>query len=376
LANISGWARSRIFAAAAKPGSLFLLLFFVSLRAFGGVVTLAWDVESAPVVGYMIYYGPTAGSYSSKIDVGNKTSYTVSGLAEGATYHFAATAYDAAHTESGFSNDAVAVVPYGTPVAQFSASTTAGPAPLSLNFLNASTGSITSYAWDFGDGTTSTGQAPIHVYGAAGVFTVKLTVTGPGGSNTQTRSNYLTVTTPPSAPVAQFTGSPTSGVAPLAASFANSSTGSITSYAWDFGDGATSTLANPSHSYAAAGVYTVKLNVTGPGGSNTQTRSNYLTVTTSSAPVAQFIGRPSSGVAPLAVSFVNTSTGSMTSYAWDFGDGATSTAASPSHSYAVAGVYTVTLKVTGPGGSNMMTRTDYVSVSSAKKGKCSRNRNC
>ena len=290
MANISGWARARIFAAAAKPGSLFLLLFFVTVRAFAGVVALAWDPATAPVVGYMIYYGPAAGSYSSKIDVGNRTSYTVSGLAEGATYHFAATAYDAAHAESGFSNDAVAAVPYGTPVAQFSASTTSGPAPLSLNFLNASTGSITSYAWDFGDGTSSTDQAPIHVYAAAGVFTVKLTVTGPGGSNTQTRSNYLTVTTPP-APVAQFTGSPTSGVAPLAVSFANSSTGSITSYAWDFGDGATSTLASPSHSYAAAGVYTVKLTVTGPGGSNTQTRSNYLTVTTPSAPVAQFTVR-------------------------------------------------------------------------------------
>ena len=176
--------------------------------------------------------------------------------------------------------------------------------------------------------------------------------------------------------MAQFTGSPTSGVAPLAVSFANSSTGSITSYAWDFGDGATSTLASPSHSYAAAGVYTVKLTVTGPGGSNTQTRSNYLTVTHRRRRWPSSSAGPASGVAPLAVSFANSSTGSITSYAWDFGDGATSTAASPSHSYAAAGVYTVTLKVTGPGGSNMMTRTDYVSVSSAKKGKCSRNRNC
>ena len=60
--------------------------------------------------------------------------------------------------------------------------------------------------------------------------------------------------------------------------FTNSSTGNITSYAWTFGDGGYSTAASPSHIYAAAGVYTVSLTVTGPGGSNTQTRSNYVTV--------------------------------------------------------------------------------------------------
>ncbi len=145
-----------------------------------------------------------------------------------------------------------------------------------MAFTNTSTGSITSYAWTFGDGGTSTAASPSHIYAAAGVYTVSLTVTGPGGSNTQTRSNYVTVTT--AAPVAQFTGSPTFGVAPLTVAFTNTSTGSITSYAWTFGDGGTSTAASPSHVYAAAGVYTVSLTVTGPGGSNTQTRSNYVTV--------------------------------------------------------------------------------------------------
>ena len=86
----------------------------------------------------------------------------------------------------------------------------------------------------------------------------------------------MTVTT--AAPVAQFTGSPTSGTSPLTVAFTNTSTGSITSYAWTFGDGGTSTAASPSYTYAAAGVYTVSLTVTGPGGSNTQTRNNYVTV--------------------------------------------------------------------------------------------------
>ena len=146
-----------------------------------------------------------------------------------------------------------------------------------MSFSNTSTGTITSYAWDFGDGGSSTAAAPSHSYAAAGTYTVSLTVTGPGGSNTQTRSNYVTVNA--AAPVAQFTGSPTSGMAPLTVSFSNTSTGTITSYAWDFGDGGSSTVASPAHGYVAVGRYTVSLIVTGPGGSDTKTFNNYVRVT-------------------------------------------------------------------------------------------------
>ena len=164
-------------------------------RAFAGTVTLAWDPVNSPLVaGYMVYYGPAAGNYTSSIDVGNTTSYTVPSLVEGTTYHFATTAYDAAHSQSGYSNDVSATVPSSAPVAQFSASTTSGPAPLAMNFLNTSTGTITTYAWTFGDNTTSGNQNPAHVYMSAGSYTVSLTVTGPGGSNTKTISNYITVT--------------------------------------------------------------------------------------------------------------------------------------------------------------------------------------
>jgi len=80
-------------------------------------------------------------------------------------------------------------------------------------------------------------------------------------------------------PVAGFTGAPTSGTIPLAVSFTDASTGSITSRSWTFGDGGTSTAVSPSHTYTAAGTYTVSLTVTGPGGSNTLTRTNYITAT-------------------------------------------------------------------------------------------------
>ena len=185
----------RLVSGMARPGLLFVFLLLLAVRAMAGTVTLAWDpVTSSSLAGYMVYYGPAAGNYTTSIDVGNTTSYAVTGLVDGTTYHFVATAYDATHTQSGYSNDVSATVPYAVPVAQFSASTTSGTAPLALNFLNTSTGAITTYAWTFGDGGTSSVQSPAHVYSLAGVYSVSLTVTGPGGSNTKTNSNYITVT--------------------------------------------------------------------------------------------------------------------------------------------------------------------------------------
>ncbi len=125
------WLLNRL----AGPGLLFVLL-LMAARAFAGGVTLAWDpVNSPSLAGYMVYYGPAAGNYTASIDVGNTTAYTVSGLLEGTTYHFAATAYDTTRTQSGFSNDVAATVPNGAPVA----SLTASPASIgSGGTLNAS----------------------------------------------------------------------------------------------------------------------------------------------------------------------------------------------------------------------------------------------
>ncbi len=86
-----------------------------------------------------------------------------------------------------------------------------------MNFTNTSTGSINTYAWTFGDGTSSTAPGPSHVYSAAGVYTVSLTVTGSGGSNTKTVPGYVTVTAPPSVDT-----SPPTAPSALAASAAGS----------------------------------------------------------------------------------------------------------------------------------------------------------
>ncbi|MFN7973451.1 MAG: PKD domain-containing protein [Acidobacteriota bacterium] len=89
-------------------------------------------------------------------------------------------------------------------------------------------------------------------------------------------------------PVASFSGNPLSGPAPLAVQFTDLSSGSITAWAWTFGDGGTSALQNPSHTYGAAGSYDVALTVSGPSGSNTNTKLGYITVTGSS-PVDNFL---------------------------------------------------------------------------------------
>ena len=257
--------------------------------------------------------------------------------------------------------NAVNTGPPPAPTADFVGSPTSGTAPLTVNFTDQSTGSIDSWSWDFGDGGSSTAQNPSHTYSAAGTYTVSLTVTGPGGSDTNTKTDYITVNAC-IAPTAAFSGSPTSGDAPLTVSFTDESTGSPTSWSWDFGDGGTSTAQNPSHTYSAAGTYTVTLTATNSCGSDDAVRTDYITVNACVAPTAAFSGSPTSGNAPLTVSFTDESTGSPTSWSWDFGDGGTSTAQNPSHTYSAAGTYTVTLTATNSCGSDQAVRTDYITV--------------
>jgi hypothetical protein len=100
-------------------------------------------------------------------------------------------------------NDSIPVVDIGaieqqisTPVAAFASDTTIGILPFEVQFSDSSTGFITSWEWDFGDGSTSTDQNPVHTYEVADTFTVSLTVTGPDGTDTETKENYIVVTNP------------------------------------------------------------------------------------------------------------------------------------------------------------------------------------
>ncbi|WP_305891097.1 PGF-pre-PGF domain-containing protein [Methanolobus chelungpuianus] len=161
------------------------------------------------------------------------------------------------------------------PVTGFMSNVSSGMAPLSVNFTDQSVGIVDSWFWNFDDGNTSTDQNPTHIYMDVGTYDVSLTATNIAGSNISTQLSYITVAI---APVANFTASATSGTAPFAVTFTDNSTNTPTLWAWNFGDGATSSVQNPSHTYTSAGTYTVSLNALNAGGYNISTQTVYITV--------------------------------------------------------------------------------------------------
>jgi PKD repeat protein len=167
-------------------------------------------------------------------------------------------------------------------------------------------------------------------------------------------------------PNASFSGTPLSGTVPLVVQFSDTSVGSPSSWSWSFGDGNTSTLKNPSHTYTAAGTYSVSLTADNSYGSDTETKQGYVTATEPEL-IADFTASPLSGTAPLTVTFTDGSTGSPVSWSWDFGDSDSTNATmqNPVHTYASAGIYTVSLTATNTAGSDTETKTAYVTVTSS-----------
>lgn len=162
------------------------------------------------------------------------------------------------------------------PIVTFSANTTSGEIPLTVQFTDESTGSPTRWLWDFGDGSTSTLQNPTHTYNKAGIYTVSLIATTSGGSVKTTWTNLITATyTYTARPVTSFKAA---YAAPLAVQFTDTST-NATAWNWNFGDGNTSTEQNPVHTYAAVGTYEVNLTATNPVGSNSSIVQNRVVKT-------------------------------------------------------------------------------------------------
>jgi PKD repeat protein len=252
------------------------------------------------------------------------------------------------------------------PIAGFTADPTSGFRPLTVAFADTSTGAeVDTWLWSFGDGGTSSQQSPTHTYETAGTYTVSLAISGPGGTDALTRSNYISVYEPVKA---DFYGTPVQGTFPLDVSFTDASSGPVEVWEWDFGDSETSGQQHPTHRYTTTGVFTVTLTVrvTGasallPGGTDTHTRTAYITVT-EPAPQVDFVGAPRSGPAPLTVQFTSTVTGTVSAYAWDFGDDGVASSPHPSHTYRSAGSFGVSLLVTGPGGTAEESKPGYVTV--------------
>ncbi|PKG31857.1 PKD domain-containing protein, partial [Methanoregula sp.] len=168
-------------------------------------------------------------------------------------------------------------------------------------------------------------------------------------------------------PVANFTATPLSGGVPLTVTFTDLSTNNPTSWLWNFGelDNGTSVLQNPTHTYFLPGNYSVELTATNEGGSNKSVRQGYIF--TYYPAVANFTGTPTTGsygLSGLTVQFSDHSTGGVSSWNWDFGDGSYSganTQQNPGHTYAV-GRYSVNLTVANTFSSSYLLRENYINV--------------
>ena len=267
-------------------------------------------------------------------------------LDEAAVYSTVLSAQDVANQ---YSLATSGKLPNQPPTASFTSTSAQLVANVDASASTDSDGSIVSYAWDFGDGSTGTGVKASHTYVQSGSYPVKLTVTDNQGA-TGTVTNAVTVQAPPpnQPPVASFTSSATFLAASFDGTASSDPDGTVTAWAWDFGDGQTGTGATTTHTYATAGTYAVKLTVTDDKSASTSITKS-ITVQApppNQPPVAAF----TSTVANLGVSFDGSTSsdpdGTIASYAWDFGDGSTGTGATATHTYASASTFTVTLTVT------------------------------
>jgi PKD repeat protein len=152
-------------------------------------------------------------------------------------------------------------------------------APFDVTFESTSTGDISTYQWDFGDGSTNSSRTFItHTYSRAGTYNVKFTVNGPDGTSTQTKSGYIVIGSAAPPLRAEFSGNRQAGTVPLECTFSDLSSGSYSSVEWIFGDGTSSTERNPTHTYTTPGNYTVRLNLKNASGSvvETEIKTNFI----------------------------------------------------------------------------------------------------
>ncbi len=219
----------------------------------------------------------------------------------------------------------------------------------STTTFNNYSGGASSYAWDFGDGNTSTASAPAHTYSSSGTYTVKLTATNAAGCESIITQSVVIYPTP-------TVGFTTANVCVGEdATFTNSS--STGSYLWSFGDGVVSTSTNPTHAYKKSGTFTVTLDVMNSNGCSDLTTR---TIVVYDAPTAGFADV--NGCQNSSIQFANTSSGAS-GYSWTFGDAGTSGAENPGHTYTANGTYTVTLTASNSNGcSDMYSRSVIVSA--------------
>ncbi|UTW61121.1 PKD domain-containing protein [bacterium SCSIO 12741] len=252
-------------------------------------------------------------------------------------------------------------------VCDFTADTTRGCAPIQVNFTSLSNGPrpIIYYDWDFGNSGFSSQANPSRVYSNPGQYTVRLTVSDGVDTVTKTVTQYITVH---QNPVADFSYNLVTKCKPVRVDFTDNTTvGSapIKTWKWDYGDLTTpGTTQNPTHLYNNRGTFSVSLQVTDTNGCiSDEQKLNIIVV---DPPEARFSASKRSDCnPPLTTTFNNSSVGGAApvTYAWDFGDGNSSSATSPTHTYTAAGFYDVTLIVTDANGcKDTLKQTKYITI--------------
>ncbi len=296
--------------------------------------------------------------------VGSGASYNVPGLGStnvvinftpSSARSFAGTAIFVSN--GGNSSNAVTGSGTSGPAARFSAAPTNGSSPLMVTFTDTSTGTITNRSWNLGDGTVTNTAATtlVHTYTCGGPYSVSLTVRGTGGANILTETSLITVvdTTPPTiitcAPVET---APANGVGEAVLPDFTAkvqATDNCTA-----SNALLKTQSPLAGTVVGAGATRVVITVTDASGNSSSCATTFTVQVP--PPYAQFTGSPTTGIAPLAVTFANNSTGLITGVVWNFGDGATSTATNPMHTYTNAASFRVSLTAQGPVATNTLAR--------------------
>lgn len=254
------------------------------------------------------------------------------------------------------------------PTADFSASKTNVQTGSTISFSDESQHANT-YTWTFegGNPTVSSSKNQDVIYDTAGTYNVTLKVTNNDGEDTETKTDYITVTQISQAPMAEFTESETMLTTGGQITFTDESINSPTTWAWEFegGDPVTSTEQNPTVTYTNSGTFGVILTVTNDTGSSLKSKIDYITITEpAEKPEADFTASETTITSGNDITFTDTSINNPTSWEWEFegGNPATSADQNPVISYNNSGTYEVKLTATNSGGSDEELKSGFITV--------------
>lgn len=261
------------------------------------------------------------------------------------TYTITLTVTDNIGLTNSTSEQVYVELPKMPPVASFTYTTDQLTVSVDASSSYDPDGTIVSYDWSWGDGTTGSGVTAKHTYAMGGTYEVVLTVTDNDGLTDEARA-MVSVARVNMKPVAVFTYTVSELIVSVDASGSYDPDGFITTYDWDWGDGATDTGITASHTYASYGTYLITLTVVDDlGATDTVSESVWF----NAPPVASFTVSVDKMTVSVDASG-STDDGLIVSYAWDWGDGTTGTGVTATHTYSAYGTYTITLTVTDDGG--------------------------